>query len=358
MALRDVIGQEKAVCMLLGAIRRGRLASSYLFTGESGIGKRFAALNLAKAINCPGGIDDRGTEGHEAEAGCSSSADNHRLDGDSCDICRSCRKIDSGNHPDVRVLTSEKGEIRVEEIREIETILSFRPYEGCRKVVIIDDADLMNPSASNAFLKTLEEPPGESHLILISPSPDRLPETIRSRCSRVHFTPLSQGDCARVIEKVLSRRSHGAGKEKGPIRPPESQAQALAGLVMGRPGLALSSDLIAERERFLNLLRNMLADGGDTWSDRDEMERWIDHALLFLRDLAVFSIDRELAHVFNADMGDVLDDMSKRVNTTGIIELYRRLSLLKRDTVFNLNKAITWNYTASMVQEIFGGSSA
>ena len=81
----------------------------------------------------------------------------------------------------------EKGEIRVDEIRMIEDVISLAPYEGKRKVVIVDDAETMNPSAANAFLKTLEEPPPQSIIILISASPDRLPETIRSRCSRINF---------------------------------------------------------------------------------------------------------------------------------------------------------------------------
>ena len=127
---------------------------------------------------------------------------------------------------------------------------------------------------------------------------------------------------------------------------------------MGRPGLALSSDPMSERERFFNRLNNMLKGRGDAWSDRDEMEQWLDNALIFLRDLAVCKITQDHTLMFNADMGNILDEMCKRVTTTGIIELHRRLSLLKREVGFNLNKAITWNYTASMVKEMFGGSHA
>jgi len=102
----------------------------------------------------------------------------------------------------------------------------------------------------------------------------------------------------------------------------------------------------------------MLKGRGDAWSDRDEMERWLDNALIFLRDLTVCKITQNHTLMFNADMGDTLDEMCKRVTTTGIIELQRRLSQLKREVGFNLNKAITWNYAASMVKETFGGFHA
>jgi DNA polymerase III subunit delta' len=358
MALRDVIGQDRVITMLLGTLQQGRVSSSYLFTGESGVGKRVTALNFAKAINCLSRIDEPCSIGCVKEGRESYPVNGQRLQGDACDVCRSCRKIDGGAHPDVKVITPEKGEIRVEEIREIEASLSFRPYEGRKKIVIIDDADLMNPSASNAFLKTLEEPPEESHLILISPSPDKLLETIRSRCTRVRFKPLPRGDCIRVIENSINRCSSLPGLERKAPGTLERQVLILAGLAMGRPGLALSSDPMSERERFFNRLNNMLKGRSDAWSDRDEMEQWLDNALIFLRDLAVCKITQDHTLMFNADMGNVLDEMCKRVTTKGIIELHRRLSLLKREVGFNLNKAITWNYTASMVKEMFGGSHA
>ena len=97
MALKDVIGQDTAVSILLRTIRRDRISSSYLFAGESGIGKKFTALNLAKALNC------------QAAAEGSRPAD-------ACDECPSCRKIDAGIHPDVLFISPESGQIRIEEI--------------------------------------------------------------------------------------------------------------------------------------------------------------------------------------------------------------------------------------------------
>ncbi|MEK6653183.1 MAG: DNA polymerase III subunit delta', partial [Nitrospirota bacterium] len=148
MALKDIIGQEKAINILLGTLSQNRIPSSYLFAGESGIGKKFTAVNFAKTLNCL-----------------------NSQPSDCCDECPSCKKIDSQTHPDFMMVTPEKSEIRVEEVRAIEEALSFAPYEGKRKVVIVDEAEAMNASAANAFLKTLEEPPPQSIIILIASSP-------------------------------------------------------------------------------------------------------------------------------------------------------------------------------------------
>ena len=221
MALKDIIGQEKAINILLGTLSQNRIPSSYLFAGESGIGKKFTAVNFAKTLNCL-----------------------NSQPSDCCDECPSCKKIDSQTHPDFMMVTPEKSEIRVEEVRAIEEALSFAPYEGKRKVVIVDEAEAMNASAANAFLKTLEEPPPQSIIILIASSPERLPETIRSRCSRVNFLPLSAARCEEVIKNQPGVRGR---VEK------DSQLSTVSRLSMGRPGLAISNDLIEERDWFIRL---------------------------------------------------------------------------------------------------------
>jgi len=333
MALRDVIGQDRAVKILLSTISRGRLPSAYIFCGEAGIGKRFTAINLAKAINCLKNRDALSVRA--APKGNTHYA--HYHDFDACDGCVSCKKIASATHPDFMVITPEKGEIRVDGIRAVEDALSFKPYEGGKKVVIIDDADTMNPSAANAFLKTLEEPPDESLLILVTSSPDRLPETIRSRCARINFTPLSPEACKRVIEAERPETQ-------------DTEMSAMVRLCMGRPGLAISADILKERERFIGLLRNMGATR--SLADRDEMEQWLDMALLFLRDMAVLRITGDGRLLLNTDRAGLISDIAKNTDIKGIIEAYHRIGLLIRQLDFNLNKAITWNYTSSIIQNL------
>jgi DNA polymerase-3 subunit delta' len=353
MALKNVIGQDRAVGILLRTLDRGRLPTAYLFSGESGIGKRVTAVNLAKAVNCLEAfhghqLPDVGNE-DTAKRQEESPADDFRL-ADACDRCRSCKKIDAEAHPDLIVITSEKGEIRVDQIRAVEDALSYMPYEGRRKVVIIDDADTMNQSAANAFLKTLEEPPAESLIVLISSNPDQLPETIRSRCSRIHFTPLSADACREVIQGVNSQQSTIDGGDGKRPKTADHELSTIIRLSMGRPGLALSSEPLRERERFLGLLRNMLEGASEIWSDREEMERWLDMAGIFLRDMAIGKITDDEGALFNADIRKTVSAMSKTTDIQSILKAYRNITQLKGKLDYNLNKSITWNYTASLLR--------
>jgi DNA polymerase-3 subunit delta' len=324
VSLKDIVGQEKAVRMLLGILRRQKVASSYLFCGEAGVGKKTVAIDFAKAVNC---LRPR------------SPGPQFPADGpvDACDECESCEKINAGVHPDFLLVSPEERLIRIEEIRMVDEALSYKPFEGRKKTVIVDDAETMNISAANAFLKTLEEPPEDSVIILISSKPDLLPATIRSRCSRINFSPLPTDACM----QVLSGKETDAEKLSLAVR-----------LSMGRPGTALSADLTEERTWFLNLFRGMLLAEKDGWSSRDDMERWFDHVLVFFRDMTVLKITKDPARLINADLEAYFLDLSKSVDVKVIIYIHQELSRIKRLLSFNLNKSITWNYTASMLRKV------
>lgn len=318
MALKEIIGQEKAVNILLGAIKKDRIPSSYLFAGESGIGKKFTAVNFAKALNC---LDPK--------------------EGDSCGECSQCKKIDNQTHPDFLLVSPESSEIRVEEIRAVEEMLSLAPYEGNKKIVIIDDAETMNSSAANAFLKTLEEPPWQSLIILVSSSPDKLPETIRSRCSRVNFSPLSAEKCEEVINSALKTK-----------RKSDDTLPTSARISMGRPGLAISEDLIERRNWTIKLFEQMLnCEDEDIWADREEMEKWFDSVILILRDIAVFKITGKSSMLISADMEKWISKAEKNSELKDIIECYTKISFIRKFLGFNLNKTITWNFTGSILRK-------
>jgi DNA polymerase III subunit delta' len=346
MALKNIIGQDRAVSILLRTLDRGRIPNAYLFSGESGIGKRSVAINLAKALNClgaPPGDDKKNSKSPQVAA--------YRLT-DACDRCHACEKIEAGTHPDVSVITPEKGEILVGQIRAVEDALSYMPYEGRRKVVVIDDADTMNQSAANAFLKTLEEPPAESLIVLISSNPDRLPETIRSRCSQIHFTPLSAEACREVVQTIIGSQTTVDGQDKKRPKIIDQQLSVIIKLSMGRPGVALSSEPLKERERFLSLLGNMFDGHGEIWSDRDEIERWLDMAAILLRDMAIGKITDEEGALINADIRKTVSEMSKATDVSSLLRAYHRITRLKGKLDFNLNKNITWNYTASVLRSV------
>lgn len=364
MAFRDIVGQDTAINILLRTIQRDRLPSSYLFAGESGIGKKFTAINLAKAVNCLKKVTGytlsprgEGMGGGEPELN----------QFDCCDECISCKKIGTGVHPDFLLISPETGQIRIDEIRAIDDVLSLKAFEGRKKIIIVDDADTMNPYAANAFLKTLEEPPEDSLIILITSNPDRLPDTIRSRCSRVNFTPLSYEACRKVIETAIGEQSASL-----PIPPPrggrvrdgaqalnrrtpklqDSRLSSLVRLSMGRPGLAIEGDLIEERAWSIKLLKEMLSSGKDGWTSKEEMENWFNLILILLRDMAVIKITSDETKLINVDLKDYLKKLSSSIDLTGIIENYQKLNTLRGYLNFNLNKSLTWNYTGSILRKL------
>jgi hypothetical protein len=191
-------------------------------------------------------------------------------------------------------------------------------------------------------------------LILVTANPDRLPETIRSRCSRINFVPLSDEVCKGVIQAVSSRQPIAHGQDS-------KRLEAIVRLSMGSPGLAISSDILKEREGFLTLLKNMLGGVSEPWADRDEMEQWFNLALVLVRDMAVLRITEAAVGqqgpvsyngvLLNDDIRDYISEIARKADITGIIEVYYKILRLKERLSFNLNRAITWNYTASILKK-------
>ncbi|HET9216404.1 MAG TPA: DNA polymerase III subunit delta' [Terriglobia bacterium] len=170
MRFKDFIGNAKVVTRLRSKLREGRLPHALIFAGPEGVGKRTCALLFAKALNCRESAPD-----------------------DFCDACSQCRKIDAGVHPDVLVtgLEEEASEIKIVQIRDLLQTLGMRPLEGIHKVFIIDPADAMNAAAANALLKGLEEPPEDTHFMLLTSNPQSLLLTVRSRCQTYAFARLT-----------------------------------------------------------------------------------------------------------------------------------------------------------------------
>jgi DNA polymerase III subunit delta' len=165
--LSDVIGQDHATQALGRAVAGGHVPHAYLFEGPAGVGKRAAALGLALALDC------------------------EEAPGVGCGVCETCRRIEGGIHPDVPTLAPSGPQILIDEVKQIVALAQSRPHEARARVIVIDGADAMNPSAANCLLKTLEEPAPRNHLVLCSSAPERLLPTIRSRTQRVRFRSLT-----------------------------------------------------------------------------------------------------------------------------------------------------------------------
>lgn len=173
MAFKDYPQAGQGVELLQRSLERGRLAHGYLFSGGELDDLEALARQLAKTLNCE----------HPSKAGHGGAAL------DCCDACRSCRKIDDGNHADVHWARPESKSriISVDQMRDMMQQINLKPTEAAWKVTVIMAADRLNVQAANAFLKTLEEPPARSVIILTTTEPDRILETIESRCLRLNF---------------------------------------------------------------------------------------------------------------------------------------------------------------------------
>jgi DNA polymerase-3 subunit delta' len=292
MGLSRIKGQDAALTHLRSAFESKRLAHAYLFHGPEGVGKESAALEFAAALNCDAG----GLEG--------------------CGTCPSCRMAAKLAHPDIHLVFPMPRDAKPEEVAEVvaeqvkagyregdfgrkaaiisvEVVLDAvvaqanqRPYTGPWKVFVVADADAMTPEASNTLLKTLEEPPEATALILTTARPNTLPATVLSRCQRIQFRRLSHET---IEEILLSDKRLGFNK---------ARAKAAALVSLGSAGRAVRSEaegLVSELGRVADLVAGKRAAGVESLVGeasqiafrlgRHEQERLLDLMLLWYRDV-------------------------------------------------------------------------
>lgn len=333
MPFRDIIGHDHPKATLRAALGRERLAHAYLFHGEEGIGKRLTALRFAQAVNCE---TEYGPEGPDA-----------------CGTCRSCQQIEAGTHPDFfliepdleqapstpPVLSPSKRsgqahpQIKIEQVRELEAQIVYRPLVGQRKVCLIDAADRMTLGAANALLKTLEEPPDHSLLLLITSRPFALPATIRSRCHAIRFAPPART----VVEAALMTRK----------AMPPADARFLAMLTQARIGTALAVDPKATREQrdefsaltsveALQRVATLLsqAEALHKSGRASEALEWIAR---WLRDLLLVAVDADPETLLNIDRLPELRAMARRIEPDILTDLLTELDAVERAAARNLN---------------------
>jgi DNA polymerase-3 subunit delta' len=295
MPFADILGHARQRALLAAAVTRDTLPQSLLFAGPPGIGKRRAAVALAQRLNCTAPVD-----------------------ADACGACASCTRIARGVHPDLLVLEpGESGAIKIAQVREAVDRAAYRPFEGRRRLVIIDDADALVVSAQHALLKTLEEPPSASVFVLISARPDALLATVRSRCSRLRFGPLTPAEVAAVLV-----RDRGIG---------DAEARVMAAEADGSVGQALAletADLAAARRMARALLecaarvqdpvRRVEAVKGlvggkkrPAPEERSQLAACLRSAGSMLRDLCALEAGADPETLANADVRDELADLGR-----------------------------------------------
>lgn len=224
-----VVGHEWAVALLRRSLAEGRVGHAYLITGSPQIGKTTLAQTFARALNCA-----------YPEA-----------DGRPCGACRSCHLVSEGNHPDVQVIEPDGVYLKIGQIRALQHQVALSPVEGRWKVYILREMERATAEASNALLKTLEEPPSHVVLILTASEAAALLPTIVSRCQPIPLRPLSR----RVVEQALVDR----------WQVPLEQASLLANLSGGRLGWAVEASrkpsVLERRSQRLDELQELVRQG-------------------------------------------------------------------------------------------------
>jgi len=320
---RTIAGHSRLLSLLSRVIARDAMPPAVLMAGPAGIGKRRTAMAVAQAINC---LQPR------------SSAEFER---DACGECASCKRIARLVHPDVILIEpGDSGSIKIEQMRDVIDRSQYRPFEGRRRAVIIDEADAAGADAQSALLKTLEEPPSASVFILVSSMPDALLPTVLSRCPRLRFGPLTPAEVARVL-----MQDHGYS---------EQDARAAAADADGSIGRALESrseDLTEAREaaerilqetarntdpvKRIHLARDLTEGKGTPAEERNRLAVQLRSLGSLLRDVGIIASGADRVMLANADLETRLEKLSSSYDAQRSLRAYaavdRALAALDRN---------------------------
>jgi len=311
MSFKEVFGHESRTSLLGRAIRAGRIAHAYLFHGMEGIGKRTAALAFAKAINCL------------------------REDAAPCGECASCGKAGRGVHPDIIAVSAGQA-VRIGDIRDLQAQMIFRPFEGKRRIFILDEADRMNIAAANALLKTLEEPFPSNILILVTSRPDHLPATILSRCQRLGFDPLP----AESVAAFLTER-HSVGKDQARILASSSGGSIGRALLMKDQGYIELRDRILDGIAAIRGPADLFPFLAEFGSDKEPIMTRLDILSTVFRDALVYretGSDEDLIHPDRAGLIRALADAAPARN---LLDNIRAVGEARQALERNVNKQLT-----------------
>jgi DNA polymerase-3 subunit delta' len=319
VAFKDVRGQDNALNFLRRIVEHDRLPSAFLFLGPHHVGKRTAALTLAKAINC-----------EHPPAG----------EVDSCDRCPSCRKVDADVHPDIVTIAPDGQFIKIDQVRGIGDQLGLNPLLARRRVMVVTEAERMNPQSANAFLKTLEEPPADTLIVLCAEDTAHLLPTIVSRCVPVRFRPLAEA----VLRELLAAQG-GTGT---PLAPEATEFAVRFSQGRMRPEFREKMDAwLAIREEMLQAfkfpaaaLATGLGDKLGRWSQSGDWSFLLEWLETWFRDVALLGAEADPERLINVDRQGDLRALATRLDPEAAARCHQAV-LSTRDAVqFNANKPL------------------
>ncbi len=310
MSWQNIKGHKFQKEYLQKAVSSGKIAHAYLLVGKEGIGKKLCALELAKLLNC-------------------SSSDQNG----SCDKCRSCTLIERGTHPDFLKIAPEGETLKIDQIREFNKWIHYKPLEGKYRVGVIEDIAFMTEEAANCILKTLEEPPPKSVIILTSPGIRDLPHTLVSRCTILHFAPLP----AKTIESFLIEKRNIPPK-KALFAAQKAQGSINKALQILEKG----EELYRFIEKFgeLSNIGSLLSLGNELLSFKTNLQEVLSFLELYLRDLLIYSRHKERELLYFAELEEKIIKIvnNKNFGEENIYNLVEEIEQLNRDINSNVNQ--------------------
>jgi DNA polymerase-3 subunit delta' len=332
MSFAKLVGNQRNKEILRRLLKNGRINSTLIFAGPDGVGKRQFALTFAKAVNCQKAPADP------------------TADMDCCDECSVCRRIDAGGYGDVTVIRPDGQFIKIAQTREMAEEVYYRPREGRQRFFIIDEADRLREEAANSLLKTLEEPPSTSTIILLTSRPDALLLTIRSRAQRLSFAALSVAEMERYLTENYPR--------------PAPDTALLARVTGGRVGQANAVDLSVYRQqrRTLIELLELLASGNDRHrllkaaeyigkKEREDFEKELALILSLLRDLFMLAAGRGHDAIVNIDAVDRLAPLAQNIGLRRLMTWVEKFDQLRARLRININRQIATEATLLALSE-------
>lgn len=308
----DVLGHGEIIRVLRNSVAGERVAHAYLFAGAPGVGKKTTAFAFARALLC-----------------------RSPRDGDACGTCPDCIRTGEDEHPDLHVVSPEGKSFKIDQVREIQKETGLRPFGGRRHVYVLIRADAMTREAANCLLKTLEEPPPGTVLVLVTDRPFALPPTVLSRCQQFYFKPLSLQEVCRGIREsgytgddveMYAALSGGSiGRARFLISGGDGRRELLAKIGSLETGRV--SDVIALSEELAELEDPVAA---------------MDVLLFWMRDILVWKETARKDMLFNRDLTDEIRRLAPSYSRWHLREAIAAVERAKTLLSAGVNKRLIW----------------
>lgn len=329
----SIIDQKRPLQLLTTLLKKGTIPHALLFTGITGAGKQSAATAFAMACNCRGKNAANNVQ-RVSKAGTPFDKDTVV---EPCCICRSCRKILSNAHPDVLHIEPSSSIIKIAQIRDLCHTLTLKPFEAILRVVIISQAQAMNPEAANALLKVLEEPPDSTILILTAEQTSDLLPTIVSRCQQIRFNPISRKSIARYLtlnqQIPAEQATIIAGMSCGSLS--RARVMSKTGWMDYRNWLLSTSGLDNPSALSLRPINVLLAFAENLSRQKESLPDALEIIKSWLRDLVVCQYNDK--KVINTDMLPRLQKISKRISTESLLLKIEAIQKVQHNIESNAN---------------------